>query len=185
MDISKTILLQSRIAKHSDEIAFKELYYIHYKELYRFAKTFLHKKELVEEALQDVFTKIWLGRVGLEKINNLRIYLFKAVKNKCLDYLEKENLFSHFEIDDIEVNIGHLSRTPEDIMISDEMLSQINGYIQALPTKCKVVFQLVKEENLKYREVAEILNISIKTVENQIGIALKKIGQAIENKFKS
>lgn len=181
---SDTFLLQIKVAKHANQAAFKQLYYIHYKELHRFAKTFLHKKELVEEALQDVFTKIWLNRHTLDSIQNLKVYLFKAVKNKCLDYLEKENPFNHLELDEVQVNIGNLSRSPEDMMISAEMLVQINHILQSLPPKCKVVFQLVKEENLKYREVAEILNISIKTVENQVGIALKKISQAIELKFK-
>jgi len=173
------MLLQIRISQYNDEIAFKELYYVHYKELFRFAKTFLQKKELVEEALQDVFTKIWINRIGLHNIQNLRVYLFKSVKNKCLDYLEKENLLNHFELDEVKINIGHLSRTPEDILISVEMLAHINDALQALPTKCKIIFQLVKEENLRYKEVAEILDISLKTVENQIGIALKKISHAI------
>ncbi len=179
MATTNTMLLQIRISQHNDEVAFKELYYVHYKELFRFAKTFLQRKELVEEALQDVFTKIWINRSGLHNIQNLRVYLFKSVKNKCLDYLEKEILLNHFELDEVKVNIGHLSRTPEDILVSAEMLAHINEALQALPTKCKIIFQLVKEENLKYKEVAEILDISLKTVENQIGIALKKISHAI------
>lgn len=179
MGTTNTMLLQIRISQHNDEVAFKELYYVHYKELFRFAKTFLQRKELVEEALQDVFTKIWINRIGLYNIQNLRVYLFKSVKNKCLDYLEKENLLNHFELDEVKVNIGHLSRTPEDILISAEMLAHINKTLQTLPTKCKIIFQLVKEENLRYKEVAEILDISLKTVENQVGIALKKISHAI------
>ncbi len=179
MATSNTMLLQIRISQQNDEVAFKELYYVHYKELYRFAKTFLHKKELVEEVLQDVFTKIWINRKGLHNIQNLRVYLFKSVKNKCLDYLEKEKLLNHFELDEVKANIGHLSRTPEDILVSAEILELINEILQTLPPKCKMIFQLVKEENLKYKEVAEILDISLKTVENQVGIALKKISQAI------
>jgi len=179
MAITNTMLLQIRISQHNDEVAFKELYYVHYKELFRFAKTFLQRKEIVEEALQDVFTKIWINRSGLYNIQNIRVYLFKSVKNKCLDYLEKENLLNHFELDEVKVNIGHLSRTPEDILVSAEMLAHINETLQALPTKCKIIFQLVKEENLRYKEVADILDISLKTVENQIGIALKKISHAI------
>ncbi len=183
--VLNVISLQAKVALHNNQEAFKELYHIHYKELFRFAKTFLHKKELVEEVLQDVFTKIWINRATLNNIENLRTYLFKAVKNKCLDYLEKENLFNHFEIDEVEVNIGQVSRTPEDMMISDEVLAQINDIVQSLPPKCKMVFQLVKEENLKYKEVAEILNISLKTVENHIGIALKRIGLAINLNLKN
>jgi len=173
------MLLQIRISQHNDEVAFKELYYVHYIELYRFGKTFMHKKELAEEVLQDVFTKIWINRKGLHNIQNLRVYLFKSVKNKCLDYLEKEKLLNHFELDEVKVNIGHLSRTPEDILVSAEILELINEILQTLPPKCKMIFQLVKEENLKYKEVAEILDISLKTVENQVGIALKKISYAI------
>ncbi len=179
MATCNTMLLQIRISQHNDEVAFKELYYVHYKELYRFAITFLHKRELAEEVMQDVFTKIWINRKGLHNIQNLRVYLFKSVKNKCLDYLEKEKLLNHFELDEVKTNIGHLSRTPEDILVSAEILEHINEILQTLPPKCKMIFQLVKEENLKYKEVAEILDISLKTVENQVGIALKKISHGI------
>ena len=171
--------LQILVAQQNDQIAFKQLYETYYKELFRFATTFLNKKVLVEEVLQDVFTKIWLNRASLTEVLNLRVYLFKCVKNKCLDYLEKENIFDYFELEEVDIKMGHLSRSPEDIMISVETLTQINHIVQGLPPKCKMVFQLVKEENLKYREVAEILNISLKTVENHIGIALKRIGETI------
>ena len=65
--------------------------------------------------------------------------------------------------------------TPEDLMITAELISQINKAINELPTKCRLIFKLVKEDGLKYKEVAELLHLSKKTVENQVGIALKKI----------
>lgn len=176
--------LQILVAEQNDQAAFKQLYENYYKELFRFATTFLKRKVLVEEVLQDVFTKIWLNAASLTEVVNLRVYLFKCVKNKCLDYLEKENIFDYFDLEDVETKLGHLSRSPEDIMISDQTLAQINRTIQKLPPKCKMVFQLVKEENLKYKEVAEILNISLKTVENHVGIALKRISETISINLK-
>ncbi len=179
-----TIHLQFRIAKHADELAFKEIYNIFYKDLFRFGFTFLHNKELTEEAIQDVFTKLWLNRKEIEKIQNLRVYLFKSVKNKCLDYLEKKNILSHFELDELRISIGNTVAAADDKMISAEMLNLFNATLQTLPPKCKLIFQLVKEENLKYKEVAEILDISLKTVENQVAIALKKLYSSLHQHTK-
>jgi len=72
-----------------------------------------------------------------------------------------------------------IDATPEDLMISGEMLQGINRAINELPPQCRLVFKLVKEDGLKYREVAELLHLSLKTVENQMGIALKKIHSSI------
>ena len=68
---------------------------------------------------------------------------------------------------------------PEQLMVTAEMVARIKAAIEALPPKCKLIFKLVKEEELKYREVADILNISVKTIESQLAIALKKIGTSI------
>ena len=73
--------------------------------------------------------------------------------------------------------------SPEQIFISSEMLRQINAAIDSLPPKCKLIFLLVKEGNLKYREVAELLNLSVKTVEAQMSIALKKISHSVPFSF--
>lgn len=172
-------LLKQRIAEHHDQVAFRELYYLLYKELFRFANIFVHERELAEEVLQDVFTKIWIHRDRLGTIENIKQYLYTAVKNTAINYKKKYPLQSLADPDLSAIELSYNAQTPEDLMISAQVVAKINQAIQDMPPKCKLVFLLVKEDRLKYREVAEILNISIKTVETQMSIALKKLASAI------
>ncbi len=170
--------LQTKIAEHSDQEAFKELYYLLYKDLFRFARIFIPQKELAEEVLQDVFTKVWLQSEQLLAVNNLKVYLYTAAKNSAINYQKKYplQLLTKPDLSAIELSYG--SRTPEELMISAQTIAGINKAIQLLPPKCKLIFLMVKEDQLKYKEVAQILNISLKTVEAQMGIAIKKLGAA-------
>ena len=172
--------LQNRIGDNSDQAAFKELYYMLYKELFRFATVFVYEKELAEEVIQDVFTKLWSQREKLSHINNLKVYLYSAVKNAAINYRKKYPLQSLSNPNLSAIELGYNNQTPEHLMISAQMVAQINSSIQSMPPKCKLVFLMVKEDQLKYREVADILNISIKTVETQMGIALKKMNTALQ-----
>ncbi|MBC7866412.1 MAG: RNA polymerase sigma-70 factor [Gloeobacteraceae cyanobacterium ES-bin-316] len=172
-------VLQNCVGEHSDQAAFKELYCLLYKDLFRFATVFVYEKELAEEVLQDVFTKMWLQRDQLSRIHNLKVYLYSSVKNAAINYRKKYPLQSLTDPDLSAIELSYSACTPEDLMISNQMLAAINHAIHSMPPKCKLVFLLVKEDELKYREVADILNISIKTVETQMGIALKKLATAI------
>ncbi len=96
-------------------------------------------------------------------------------KNRSRDYLRKYGNKKKINLDDLALPFYRVDTTPEDLMISEEVVNQINRAINELPTKCRLIFKLVKEDGLKYREVAELLHLSLKTVENQVGIALKKI----------
>ena len=83
-------------------------------------------------------------------------------------------------IDDFGAAFKAINVDPEQLMITAEMMLRIQKAINELPTKCKMVFKMVKEDGLKYKEVAEIMSISVKTVENQLAIALRKIGTAVD-----
>lgn len=175
-------ILQERIAQSGDSNAFKELYYILFNDLTRFANIFIQQKELSEEVVQDVFTKLWQQRDKINSINNLKVYLFTATKNTALNYRKKYPLQSLSVFDKEVLDISYDIRNPEELFITGEMLKQINEAIQTIPPKCKLIFILVKEGGFKYKEVAQILNISQKTVENQMGIALKKMSIALHLK---
>ncbi len=172
--------LQTKVAQHSDQAAFKELYYLLFKELFRFATVFIHEKELAEEVLQDVFTKVWMQREQLLAVHNIRVYLYTATKNSAINYRKKYPLQSLLDPDLSAIELTYGNRTPEELMISAQTIVTINKAIQQLPPKCKLIFLMVKEDQLKYKEVAQILNISIKTVEAQMGIALKKLSTATQ-----
>lgn len=168
----------SRLAIADDQSAFWKLHSCFFPRLYRLIYSIVHQREAAEELTNDVFIQIWQGRRKLDSILQPEVYLFVCAKNTAFTYLRsiKAPVKS---IDDLPQFELQIERTPEDILISSEMASRINSAIRQLPPQCKLIFLLVKEENLKYREVAEILGLSLKTVEAQMSIALKKLNQSI------
>ena len=172
-------LLQQQIALFNNQQAYSELFLHFYPSLQQFAFSFLKSKQLSEEAVSDVFIKIWENRKTLHTITNLKFYLFTSTRNSALNYLKKQKGSQNLLPDDYWVELNSVFFDPWQLMITAEMIRKIQEAVQSLPPRCKLIFKLVKEEELKYREVAELLNLSVKTVENQMTIALKKIGSAI------
>lgn len=172
-------LLQQQIALFNNQQAYNELFLHFYPSLQQFAFSILKSKQLSEEAVSDVFIKIWENRKTLHTITNLKFYLFTSTRNTALNYLKKQKGPQNLLPDDYWVELNSVFFDPEQLMITAEMIRKIQEAVQSLPPRCKLIFKLVKEEELKYKEVAELLNLSVKTVENQMTIALKKIGSAI------
>jgi RNA polymerase sigma-70 factor (family 1) len=171
--------LQVRIARFDDQQAYKELFTSLYSYLFQFAKTLVKAKEPAEEIISDVFIKVWEKRKELEKIENLKLYLYVSTRNLSYNYLDKQKRSATNPLDNVQAEFTSVYFDPEQLLITADMLSRIQKAIDQLPPKCKVIFRLAKEDGLKYREVAEILNISVKTVENQLAIAVQKIGSAV------
>jgi len=173
-------LLQTRIARFDDQQAYKELFTSLYTPLFQFAKTLVKAKEPAEEIISDVFIKVWEKRKDLEKIDNLKLYLYVSTRNHAYNYLDKQKRTAAINpLEDLQVEFTSVYFDPEQLLITADMLSRIQNAVDQLPPKCKMIFKLAKEDGLRHREVAEILNISIKTVENQLAIALHKIGTAV------
>ena len=175
----KILYLQMRVARFEDQQAYKELFTSFYSYLFHFAFAIVKSKESAEEVVSDVFIKIWEKREALEKISSLKVYLYVATRNVAFNYADKQKRFATNNIEDFPIEFKSRYFDPEQLLITAEMVSIIKNEINKLPPKCKAIFKLVKEDGLKYKEVAEILNISPKTVENQLAIALRKIGTAI------
>ena len=176
---AKVKFLQEQIARNDDSMAYKELFVSFYNPLLRFAVTLIKSREQAEEVVSDVFINIWEKRKRINSISNLKVYLFIAVKNTALNYLSRQNKNLTDNVDEAGIEFKSIYFDPEQLMVTAEMVARIKAAIEQLPPKCKLIFKLIKEEELKYRDVAEILGVSVKTVESQITIALKKIGTAI------
>lgn len=172
-------LLQERIAVYKDQLAYNELFILFYPSLKQFAYSIVKSKQLAEEVVSDVFIKIWEKRDHLNTISNLKLYLFTSIRNTSLNYIKKQKGLQNLAADEYWVELNSIYFDPEQLLVTSEMINKINLAIKNLPSRCRMIFKLVKEEGLKYREVAEILNLSPKTVENQMTLALKKIGTAI------
>jgi RNA polymerase sigma-70 factor (family 1) len=171
--------LQSRIARFDDQKAYKELFTTLYSPLFLFAKSMVKSKESAEEIVSDVFIRIWEKRRDLEKIENLKVYLYVAIRNAALNHLQLQKRISINSLEEFHAELTSIYFDPEQLLITADMIALIKRSIDQLPPKCKIIFKLVKEDGLKYREVAEILNLSVKTVENQVAIALQKIGNTV------
>lgn len=164
-------------------MSFSELYLIYYPKLVRFAKEFVMSEEDAENITQDVFADLWEKRESMDHIENINAYLFRLVRNRCLDHLKHkvfeqkyaENVQASFEVE-LNLKMQSLDRFDVlDIYEGNEMEKLVREAINSLPTKCRAIFLLSRMEGLKYREISERLGISVNTVECQMGIALKKL----------
>jgi RNA polymerase sigma-70 factor (family 1) len=181
-DAYPTELLQ-RIAR-GDEMAFRQVYLHYFRRLYKFAYAIVKTREPAEDIVEDVFVHVWQLREGASAIRNLRVYLYTAAKNSALNYLSQKARQSIKEpFDHIHIGFEGDGGTPEQILISAEIHRKIQTAVEALPPRCKMIFKLVREDGLRYKEIAEILNISVNTIDVQMAIAIKKITTAIEGEF--
>ncbi len=171
--------LQKKIALYDDMRAYRQLCDVFYQRLYRTAYAFLKSKEPAEEIVSDVFIKVWQLRTKLQEVENLSVYLYTVTKNLCLKYITRQykNPVTSLDIMHFETSIDF--NTPEEICISADIIKKIRMALDELPPKCRLILQLVKEDGLRYKEVAEILHVSEHTVRNQVAIAVKKLGKVL------
>jgi RNA polymerase sigma-70 factor (family 1) len=172
--------LQKRISRNDDQLAYKELFTTLYPSLFHFVSGILKFRQSAEEIVSDLFIKIWEKRKTLEEIRNIRVYCFVAARHLCINQLEKQKRQQILNIEDYKSQLLHSAPDPEERMISVEMIRRIQSVVESLPPRCKMCFKLVKEHGFTYKEAAEILMVSEKTIENQLAIALKKISASIQ-----
>jgi len=171
-----------RIANH-DEMAFTQLYLRFGKRLIHFSMSLVRSKELAEELVEDVFVKLWANRLHINEIENLTVYLYVSVKNRSLNVLsQKARELITAPFDYLDTPPGEFAADPYDLMITSEMMASMYQAIEELPPRCKMIFKLIREDGLKYKEVADILNISVNTIDVQMAIAVKKICTALHIK---
>ncbi|MBN8666113.1 MAG: RNA polymerase sigma-70 factor [Chitinophagales bacterium] len=176
--------LLSEIAVHDDQSAYKELFLMMHGRLSSFATSILKSKYDAEEVVSDVFMRIWEKRVQLAQVESPLFYLFTAVKNQSINRLNSDKKNRQISPEHWMVQLNSVYFNPEKLMMTAEMLKYINNTINTLPPKCRMVFKLIKEDGLRYKEVAELLGISVKTVEAQMAIALRRIGKCMQLEVK-
>lgn len=174
--------LQEKVSR-GDESAFTQVYLHYGRRLILFGTSLVRSREIAEELVEDVFVKLWANRSHITEIDNLTVYLYVAVKNKALNKLsQKASELIAAPFDYLDTSMDEFAADPYDLMITTEMMSRMQTVIEALPPRCKMIFKLIREDGLKYKEVAEILNISVNTIDVQMAIAVKKICTALHIK---
>lgn len=177
MKISKTDTsgLWMQVCFNDDIKAFEMLFHTLNTRLIKFCVFYIRNKEAAEEIVSDVFIKCWESRKNLTEIANLETYLFVAVKNQSFNYLKK---FSNIHLVQIEASdeVEFVNTfDPEKEMERKELHFLLDKAIATLPQQACIIFKLIKEDGMKYKEVAEILNISPRTVQTQLFRAMKKL----------
>lgn len=167
-------ILWTKIACDNDHKSFEHFFLIYNTRLIKFCELYVNKKEIAEEIVADVFVSFWNQRIKMLEVENLETYIFISVKNRSLNHLRKNAAVQLVEIEDTHSEIVAYSN-PEAEIERKELFFKLDQAIDTLPQQCKIIFQLVKEDGMKYKEVAEILNISHKTVQTQILRAMKKL----------
>ncbi len=176
MKLEITVMDQlARRIKLGDEQAFELLFRKYYVRLCAYSNKFLNEPEDAKEIVQDVFAKIWEGRYDIDPECSLKSYVFKIAQNLSINKLRRNKVESRYtEIYKI-VYIENHEFSAYESLVARELEYNITHSIENLPTECRKVFELSRVEGLKYREIAETLNISVKTVEAQMSKALRSL----------
>ena len=171
--------LWHRVCFNDDVKAFESFYYLLYNALVKFSIMYIHQKEDAEEIVTDVFVKSWMNRNNMQHIERPDTYLFVAVKNQSLNYLKKYSTVHVVSVEDSnDVDLIDTAN-PHVQLEKKELHFYLDQSIDALPQQCRIIFRLIKEDGLKYKEVAEILNISPRTVQTQLFRAMQKLNVSL------
>jgi len=171
------------IVVHNSEDAYKKLFGLLFNPLFRFSFCMLKSREQAEEVASDVMFRLWQNRAELMQIENLQVYAFVIARNMSLNILRTNSRARVISLDEIKLELNLDTLSPEQILINSQNKAKLESSIQSLPTRCKLVFKLIKEEGLSYKEVAEILSISPKTVDAHLVTAMKKLTEALKRKL--
>jgi len=155
-----------------DEAAFEQVFKTHYKNLHAYACAMLKNEDEAEEVVQQVFFKLWERSHNLSFSGSVAAYLYRAVHNEGLNWLKHQKIKATHQLH-IAYSMKNKSETIAGKMQQKELENKYRQALNELPEQCRTVFQLSRFEDMKYREIADKLEISVKTVENHMGKALK------------
>ncbi len=182
-DTDRTINeLKYQISVYEDQAAYKSLFFLLFPSLQNFAYSIVKSRVLAEEVASDLLLDVWVRRQKLMEIENLKLYLFVSVKNAAVARLKQENKQSVFSIDDLHVEFVSDYGIPDQSTELHELEHTIATAVKELPPSCQLIYKLAKEDRLRYKEIAHLLDLSVKTIDNQLSIALKRIAQAISKR---
>ena len=155
-----------------DEAAFEQMFKTHFKRLHAYAFTILRDEIQAEEMVQQVFFKLWERNENLSLIGSVSSYLYRAVHNESLNYIKHQKVRSNHQLN-VAYSMKNEVEHPAKKIMAGELEKKIHSALNELPEQCRTIFQMSRFDELKYREIADKLGISIKTVESQMSKALR------------
>ena len=162
-----------RRIRQGDKAEFESLFRSSYVSLVRYAKTLIKDHDTAEEIVQDLFFRLWQDKEKLNIESSLNGYLFRSVHNKCLHYIEHNRVIER-HAEEMSYSQSESQESPSDILNYKELQEKIASILERLPERCGKIFTMSRFEGLKYSEIADKLSVSIKTVEANMGRALKE-----------
>ncbi|SDS15362.1 RNA polymerase sigma-70 factor, ECF subfamily [Mucilaginibacter mallensis] len=154
------------------EVAFEHLFKKHFRELHAYGFSLLKDWDAAEEVVQAIFLKLWEKNEWVHIQISIKSYLYKSVYHDCLNYMRRQKIHLKYQTHTVHVMENRVDNTDGKIKLS-EMEQHLDKALDKLPEKCRAIFHLSRFEHLKYHEIANQLEISIKTVETHMGKALR------------
>ncbi|MBN1926843.1 MAG: RNA polymerase sigma-70 factor [Prolixibacteraceae bacterium] len=176
MDNEKELFQQ---IKEGNKQSFEKLFRYYYAPLCHFSRKYIADADECEEVVQGFFLKVWEKRMELDINTSVKNYLFSSVRNRCLNYIKHQKIKLGYKNEVIQND--NTSFNPDDYLLEVDLQKKIREGIDSLPARRKEIFLLSRDEGLKYREIADRLGISIKTVETQMGQALKDLREKLSS----
>ena len=161
-----------------DETAFEQVFKTYFKRLHAYAFTILKNDVEAEEMVQQVFFKLWERNESLSLSGSVSAYLYRAVHNESLNYIKHQKVRSNHQLH-VAYSMKNEVEHPAKKVMAGELEKKIHTALNELPEQCRTIFQMSRFDELKYREIADKLGISVKTVENQMGKALKLLREKL------
>ena len=166
--------------KEGNLTTFEMYFRTYYQPLCQYAYTFVNDKDEAEEIVQNTFLSLWEKRQNIEIRTSLKSYLYTMVRNACLNLIKHEKIKLRHAQEQLATG-DHAANAVTDNVLGNELEVRIQAAVQKLPEQCRLIFKMSRFEELKYAEIAEQLNLSIKTVENQMGKALKIMREELKD----
>ncbi|KPM46909.1 RNA polymerase sigma-70 factor [Jiulongibacter sediminis] len=163
---------QIHALRAGDASVFEEVFRLHYDSLCRYAFSLLNRQAEAEDLVQQVFVTYWENREKTIISGSLKGYLFRSVHNRCLNSIKHDKVKAAYTDHSLFFETNYHLEVEENFQ-AEELKGKIDEVIENLPTECQRVFRMSRIDQLRHKEIAEKLSISVKTVENQIGKALK------------
>jgi RNA polymerase sigma-70 factor (family 1) len=160
--------------------AFKRLFEKYQEEIFNFLTYKIGDPDIAEDIVQDVFIKLWENRYNIKECESLKPYLYTLAKNLAINYMRHQNIVIKYQQEQIRRDSQQYSSNPHIELEHKELSEKVLKEIEKLPEQQRIVFMMSRLEQMSYREIAEALNISIKTVEVHIGRALKSLVRTLK-----
>lgn len=166
--------------KEGDIKAFEAIFRKYYIPLYSYSLSIIHKHYVAEEIVQDLFFYWWKERESIEILGSVKSYLYKAIRNNSLQYIEHRNVRERYQQHTLSLNRDKQSVTPQEELEEKELRDILNATLVKLPERRLRIFKMHRCEGKKYKEIAVALSLSVKTIEAEMTKAYKALEKELE-----